>query len=63
MKIRIKGTKEEINKAINRIQFNYMPDGNPIFNIKSISKFYPNRFFGFKRSESQKEGRVYIEID
>lgn len=64
MKIRLEGTKEEIEQAISRFNFNYTPMGNPILNIKSISKFYPNRNTAERMLNIKSDiGRVYIEVE
>lgn len=58
MKIRIEGNEQEIAQIIKRFQFNYCPDGKPILEIESISKFYVNRDY----HGSEKIGRVYLEV-
>mgnify|MGYP001563568384 FL=1 len=61
MKIRLEGTKEEITNFSNKIQFNYLPNGEPIVKIRSISKFYPNDRNDYLNSNSL--WRVYIELN
>lgn len=58
MKIRLEGTEKEI-KAF--LEGDILSE-KAYEKIKNISKFYPNKAFGFDRSEPQKEGRVYLEI-
>lgn len=50
VKVRIEGTKEEIEKFIDDFMHYYSP--------VSVSKFYPN-----KREPYSREGRVYISFD
>lgn len=50
VKVRVEGTKEEIEKFIDDFEHYYSPT--------SISNFYPN-----KRERYSKEGRVYITLD
>lgn len=50
VKVRVEGTKEEIEKFIDDFMHYYSP--------VSVSKFYPN-----KRERYSKEGRVYITCD
>lgn len=59
MKIRLEGTEKEI-KAF--LEGDILSE-KAYDKIKNISKFYPNKTFGFERSEPQKEGRVYLEVD
>lgn len=60
MKIRLEGNKQEIARMEQVIQIGIRQQG---IQLKSVSNFYPNKAFGFERSEPQKEGRVYIEIE
>jgi hypothetical protein len=65
MKIRLEGTQEEINSLLPGWQNNGIStlQLHKTWKVKSVSKFYPNKAFGFERSEPQKEGRVYIEVE
>lgn len=64
MKLRIEGTEAEIKRFLDFFkQANSRAGQDGIYVCRTVSKFYPNKAFGFERSEPQKDGRVYLEMD
>jgi hypothetical protein len=69
MKIRLEGNETEIQNVIKLVKFNYKPNGEPVLDIKSVSKFYPNRvnsadlLNGLVKTGAETIGRVYVEMN